>query len=335
MDKYIDNYLDSLEREIKEFYQNEAIKTLYIGGGTPSVLSARETHRLFNIIKNFNLEKLEEFTFEVNPEDINEETIQFLRKNKVNRISIGIQSFNKDKLVFLEREADYEDVFDKVRLIRSKGIYNINFDLMYGLPCENMNILKEDLKLFLSMKPTHISTYSLIIEDNTKLKIKNTEYIDQELDFKMYQYIIKTLTNNDYEHYEVSNFALEGKQSIHNQAYWNNKEYYGFGLGAAGYFNGFRYQNTPNIDNYINGDYRFQTELLSNQEIMEYEVILGLKKIKGINKQEFEQKYGVKLEDTFPIKPLLNNKDLIEKNGYIFINPQRIYLMNEILLKMV
>ena len=334
-EKYIEPYFEALTKEIDEFYQGENIKTIYVGGGTPSILNSNELQKLFSIIKVFKKAQDCEFSFECNVEDINEELLLMLKDNDVNRLSIGIQSFNQDKLKFMERSANFKDVDHKIKLVRKLGFNNINLDLMYGIPNETLDELRKDVKLFLKLKPEHISTYALIVEDYTKVKINNFKNIPEEEEFKMYEYICKKLTNNKFKHYEISNFAINGYESKHNLAYWDNHEYYGFGLGAAGYINGFRYENTKNIDNYINGKFRNSESLLSKQEIMDYEIMLGLRKIKGINIKEFEEKYGIILEDNFPIKPLIKNKDLILKNGYLFISPKRIYLMNEILLKMI
>ena len=146
---------------------------------------------------------------------------------------------------------------------------------------------------------------------------------------------MQKLKQKGYIHYEVSNFALKNFESKHNLAYWNNEEYYGFGLGASGYMDGFRYDNTKNIKEYTNAKYHINNALLSKQEVMEYEIMLGLRKMSGINLQEFFNKYDVNMQDAFPIKPLIRNKDLIYKNGYIYINPDKIYVMNEILNKMI
>ena len=266
--------------------------------------------------------------------DLDPSVITYLIKNGINRLSIGVESFNKENLEFMERKMDYKDLEEKLNMIRAKGINNINLDLIYALPNESLDTLKKDVKKLLKLNPEHISTYSLIIEEDTKLKLNNTSYIDEELDAKMYDYICSKLKKH-YTHYEVSNFAKEGFESKHNMAYWLNEEYYGFGLGASGYINGFRYENTHNLNDYLEGEYHKEESLLSNEEIMEYEVILGLRMLKGINLQTFFDKYGVNIQDVFPVKPLLKSKELIYKDGYLFINPNKIYVMNEILLKLV
>ena len=333
--KDANRYLIALETEVKEYYLNETMKTIYIGGGTPSALNLNELNHLFNIIRLFNKTRNCEITFECNPDDITEELIIVLKNNGVSRISIGIESFNHEKLKFMERKSNFEDLKEKIEIIRNNGINNINLDLMYGIPNEKMEVLKKDVKMILKLNPEHISTYSLIIENNTIAKIKGNTNINEDLELEMYNYIIKKLKSKGFIHYEISNFSKPGYESIHNLTYWNNKEYYGFGLGASGYINGFRYENTKNINHYCEEKYRFNECLLSKQEIMEHEIMLGLRKINGINLQEFFDKYNVNIQEVFPIKPLLKNKDLIYKNGNIYINPNKIYIMNEILLKLI
>lgn len=334
-EKFALTYLDALAKEVNEFYMGEKVNTIYIGGGTPSCLKEKELDQLFDIIKVFNRTTDCEITFECNPDDINDSLVAKLAVKGVNRISIGIQSFNIKNLKFMERESNFEDIRTKMNLIRYYGINNINLDLMYAIPGETLETLKKDIKLFLKLKPEHISTYSLIIEKHTKINNAHVTNIDEELDAKMYEYICKKLKRKNYIHYEVSNFALPNHESKHNLSYWNNEEYYGFGLGAAGYINGFRYENTKNLNDYAAEKYRETEALLSKQEIMEYEVMLGLRKMEGINLQEFYDKYEVNIQDVFPVKPLIKNKDLIYKNGYLFINPEKIYVMNEILLKLI
>ncbi len=328
-------YLDALQSEIEDAYELELVDTLYIGGGTPSALSKDELRRLKEIISSFNLASNYEFTFECNIEDINETLLSELKHMRVNRLSIGIESFDKCKLEFMERTANYEEAIEKINLARSMGFDNINVDLMYGIPFERLKDLKKDLNAFLKLEPNHISTYSLIIEEHTVCKVREDENIREEEEARMYEYIVNKLKKSGYNHYEVSNFALSGYESKHNLQYWNNKEYYGFGLGASGYIKGFRYENTKNFDKYLLKNYRQDEHLVSKQEMMENEVMLGLRKMEGLSIQDFFDKYEVNIQDVFPIKPLIKSKELIYKDGYIFINPKYIYVMNEILLKII
>ena len=239
------------------------------------------------------------------------------------------------KLKFMERYADFDDVSNKISMIRKIGINNINLDLMYGIPGETLKDLKTDLNLFLKLKPDHISTYSLILEDYTKLSIKNIKPIDKDLELSMYNYIRNKLKSKKYIHYEISNFSKKGYESKHNLNYWNNLEYYGFGLGAHGYIDGIRYENTKNLNNYLEGKYVDKEEILGIREKQENELMLGFRKIEGISLEEFYNKYEVNMQEVFPIKPLIKNKDLIFKDGYVFINPDKLYIMNEILLKLI
>lgn len=328
-------YLDELKKEIEDAILPNKIKTLYIGGGTPSSLSIINLKKLLNLLNAFNLDSDYEFTFECNLDDIGEELLTILREYKVNRLSIGVESFNYKKLEILGRNAEFKDAQAKIALCRKLGFNNINIDLIYGVTDEDLSVLKSDLKKILKLNPEHISAYSLMIENNTILKIKNIHEINDTLDSKMYHYIIKKLKGKKYNHYEISNFSKLGYESKHNLVYWNNEEYYGFGLGASGYFSGVRYSNVKNMTKYLNGEYIQEKNILSKKEIMEYELILGLRKTKGINIKHFYQKFNENIQDIFPIEDLIKIKDLLKKEDYIFINPKKLYLMNEILLKLL
>ena len=328
-------YLKELKREIEDRYMGECVSTIYIGGGTPSCLSLKEIEYLLLLKNLFNIKNLQEFTFECNIEDISLELLNLLKKYNVSRLSIGIESFDRDNLLFMKRHHSYEEVKEKIELARSLGFDNINLDLIYALPNEKIGTLKKDLKYLLSLNSEHISTYSLEIHDNTYLNYQNIKPISEDDDYEMYELICKKLTKEGYNHYEISNFAKAGFESKHNLVYWNNLEYYGFGCGASGYISGVRYDNTRNLSKYLNGEYKNTDQMLSFESIMEYELILGFRKTEGINLQEFYNKYKVNMQDVFPIKPLIQNGDLIYKDGYVKINPQKLYVMNEILLKLV
>ena len=334
-EEWVLNYLKSLKNEIEDRYMGELVNTIYIGGGTPSCLSLKEIEYLLMLTNKFDKSKLVEFSYECNIEDINEELLLLLKKYNVNRLSIGIESFDGDNLKFMKRNTNYKDAKTKIELARNIGFNNINLDLIYAIPNEKISTLKKDIKLLLSLNPDHISTYSLMIEDNTFLSYKKIEPIDDNIDYKMYEYICKKLSKSGYNHYEVSNFAKNGFESKHNLVYWNNLEYYGFGAGASGYIAGVRYDNTKNLSKYNNGEYKSNEMMLSEESIMEYELILGLRKLEGIKLEDFYNKYKINMQDVFPIKPLIKNGDLIYENGYVKINPKKLYIMNDILLKLV
>lgn len=332
---WIASYLKKLEEEIDNSYMGEKLDTLYIGGGTPSCLSIDELSSLFLILNKFNKSSNFEFTFECNLNDLKKEKLEFLYSHGVNRLSIGIESFNEDKLRFMNRSSNFKDAKIKLELARNIGFKNINLDLMYAIPNEDIKTLKKDLKLFLKLRPEHISTYSLIIEKNTLVGINKIKPIDEDRDFSLYNIICKTLKKNGYSHYEVSNFAKKGYESSHNLTYWNNLEYYGFGCGASGFVAAIRYENTKSLTEYLKGNLISSKSLMSKLDNMENELILGLRKLDGVNLEKFFDKYEENLQEVFPIKPLIKSGDLIYENGNIKINPKKLYIMNEILIKLI
>lgn len=333
--KIIKDYLKGLEKEIKDNYKGELIKTIYIGGGTPTSLDIDELNYLFKIIKKIKLDKNYEFTIECNVENTDQEKLELFLKNGVNRLSFGVETTNNKLLKLLNRKHNFTDVKKIIKLAKKLGFKNINVDLIYALPNEKVEDLEKDINNILKLDIEHISTYSLILEEHTKLYIDGIKNIDEELDLKMYNYIIDKLTSNGFEHYEISNFAKPGYSSKHNLAYWNNQEYYGFGLGASGYIKNIRYTNTRNIDKYINYQFKDLEEKLSLKEIMEYEMILGLRKIQGINVEDFYHKYHKELVDVFNIRELIKNNLLDYKGEYVFIPKDKLYISNEILVNFI
>lgn len=333
-DIWAEEYLVHLEKEVDEYYDQDEIRTLYIGGGTPSTLNIKNLVKLLDITKKFKLNNLEEFTFEMNVNDITEEKLKILKDNNVNRISIGIESFDKNNLKYLNRKHTKDEIFEKVSLAK-KYFDNISIDIIYALSIEKMSTLKKDIKYALKLGVKHISTYSLIIENNTILKVKNVKPIDEEIDYKMYSYICKKLKKNGFKHYEVSNFALDGYESKHNLVYWSNQEYYGFGLGAHGYISSLRYENTRSFNNYLKDNYRFNEMFLSNREDMENYIILGLRKLEGIDIKDFFNRYNTNIQDVFNINEMLKIGYLKLNGNMLYISEDKIYIMNEILNKIL
>lgn len=327
-------YLVHLEKEISEYYDGDIVKSIYIGGGTPSALSVSNLLKLMEIVKIFKVVENFEFTVEMNVNDITEEKLLILKSNGVNRISIGVESFDKYVLKYLNRKHEKKDIIDNVNLVK-KYFDNISVDLIYAVPIENLSILKNDIREVLKLDVTHISTYSLIIEENTILGINKVSPIDEDKDYKMYSYICKKLKDNGYNHYEVSNFAKPGYESKHNINYWNNQEYYGFGLGSHGFISELRYENTRSFNTYLSGKYRFNELVLSRKEDMENQVILGLRKLDGIDIVEFFNKYKTNIQDEFNITPLLKDGYLVLRDKHLLIPEEHIYIMNEILNKIL
>ena len=330
----VDKYLLSLEKEIKDSYHGELINTLYIGGGTPSSLNIKQLNKLFEIIKIFKLNKKNEFTIEMNLNDISEEKLKLFKENGVNRLSIGIESVNPKYFDFLNRKSDKEDVINKIKIVK-EYFNNYNIDLMYAFPNQTVKEVLDDLKFIISLKPTHISIYSLIIEEHTKIFIDKIKPIDEEIEEDMYYNIIKELNSNGYNHYEISNFSKKGYESIHNQVYWDNNRYYGFGLGASGYINNTRYTNTRSINKYIEGEFILEKEEITKDIDMENEMIFGLRKTTGVNKNHFFDKFGINIADQFDIIDLLKKELLIDNGEYIFIPEDKLYVSNSILLNFI
>lgn len=334
-EKMVSDYLNALEREIFDTYQGETVKTLYIGGGTPSALKLEELKKLFQIIKIFKLDNNCEFTIEVNPESITKEKLKLFQENKVNRISMGVESTLKKNLDYLGRNHDFKMVKEKVDLIKQFGINNINVDLIYALKNQSLSDLEYDLNNILSLDISHISTYSLIIEDHTILGIRKEKNIKEELDLEMYNLIRNKLTEFGYLHYEVSNFSKPGYESRHNLVYWNNETYYGFGLSAASYLGNIRKTNTSSLNDYIKGNYTKEKEELSKKDILSYALILGFRKIKGINKKEFFEKYNQDLLTLYNIKELIQEGLLVDDLENVYISYDKIYIENSILINFV
>ena len=318
-----------LEKEVKERYKGEKVKTIFIGGGTPTSLSLDELKRLFDIIRIFDVEDTLEYTIESNIESIDEDKLELMREYGINRISIGVESFDDDTLKILGRKHNKKDIFNKIELVK-KYFDNINIDLIYAV-YNDIKILEEDIKYFLKLDIPHISTYSLIIEDNTMLKINGTKNIDEDLDYEMYKYIEKTLEDNNYKHYEISNYAKEEYKSKHNLVYWNNDEYYGFGLSSTSYINNKRIVNTKNLTKYLNSNYKGTEEIEDTSTRMENEIMLGLRKLDGINLNIFRDRYGKDIEEVFDIDELIKGNYLVKDNNYLRINKKYMYISNEII----
>ncbi len=326
-------YLEKLSKEISNTYNNELLGTIYIGGGTPTCLDKDELKELFKIINKLNKSSNIEFTIEGNIESITKEKLDLFKENNINRISIGIESINSNNLNILDRKSNKEEIINKINLIRESGIDNINVDLIYALPNETIEDVINDLDFITSLEVTHISTYSLIIEDHTILGINKTKPINDELDEKMYKVITKYLKEKEFIHYEISNFSKENYESKHNLCYWHNEEYYGFGLGAASYINSIRRTNTRSLNNYPNK--YVEEEYLDIDDKIEYEIILNLRLLEGINLNNFKNKYHKELKELYNYQELINNNLLVENNNYLYIPEDLLYVSNEIIVKLL
>ncbi|MBQ3833992.1 MAG: radical SAM family heme chaperone HemW, partial [Elusimicrobia bacterium] len=249
-ENFVNKYLTALEKEAEK-YKTEKLKTIYIGGGTPSVLSVYQLDTLISIIKNnFDVSNICEWSFEANPESITKEKLCLLLQSGITRLSFGLQSVFDDRLRILGRLHNYEDFKKVYFLARETGFDNINIDLMFGVPEQTIDEWGKTIKEVLYLNPQHISLYPLTIEEGTVF-YKNNVFVDTDMQAQMYKNTCEILKENNFEHYEISNWAREQKYSHHNKLYWQNKEYIGLGAAASSYYKRYRYKNETNILKYI------------------------------------------------------------------------------------
>lgn len=313
--KYEKPYLDALLFQLEQ-KKIDKVKTIYVGGGTPTSLSEEGLTRLVNTLSTY-LDDDYEFTCEANVENLTENKLKILKDAGVNRLSIGVQSTNNSLLSEIGRHHTYEEAKKIIFLAKSMGFSNINIDLIYGFKNESLNDLKKDLENFVSLDIDHISIYSLIISKGTLLYNKSYKEQEEDESAKFYEFIVSFLETYGYEHYEVSNFARNKKYSNHNLTYWKTKEYYGVGLGASGYENGVRYTNTKNIDNYIQHKFDFESEKVTTKTLIEDFLLTNLRLRDGFSKEDFKEITSFDFDKTFSNEKLnkyVKSGDLINKN---------------------
>jgi oxygen-independent coproporphyrinogen-3 oxidase len=302
----VDQYLERLIQEYKSKHIT-SLRTLYIGGGTPTALEpAQLDYLLAELVKPLDLTQLEEFTVEANPGDLDSEKIAILKKHGVNRVSLGVQTFNDKMLKKIGRSHTADQAIEQISSLRQAGFDNITIDLIYALPGQTMDDVVRDLDILLSLNLPHVALYSLILENHTifmnKMRRGRLDLPDEDDDAEMYEYILDRLDQAGYDHYEVSNFGKDGYQSKHNLMYWDNAEYFGIGAGASGYENGIRYKNHGPVHHYIaapDGATHVMEEVLSEREQMEEEMFLGLRKKSGVSISKFNSKFNQSFESVY------------------------------------
>ncbi len=296
----VDSYLEHLLEEFQS-YDIQKLRTLYIGGGTPTALSAPQLEVLLDgLTKNLDLSILEELTIEANPGDLDADKIAVLKNSAVNRVSLGVQTFDDKMLKKIGRSHLEKDIYENIDRLKLAGFDNISIDLIYALPGQTMEQVKENVAKAIGLDIPHMSLYSLILENHTvfmnRMRRGKLPLPKEELEAEMFEYIIAELERAGFENYEISNFSKPGFESRHNLMYWDNAEYYGIGAGASGYVNGVRYKNHGPIRHYLSaveeGNARITEEHLSQKEQMEEEMFLGLRKKSGISIARFEEKFG-------------------------------------------
>ncbi|MDY0100924.1 MAG: radical SAM family heme chaperone HemW [Bacilli bacterium] len=328
-------YLDVLFSEI-DSYQIKKVKTIYIGGGTPSSLNISQLEKLLKKVTPF-LSAGGEFSFELNVENITLEKLKLLKFYGVNRLSIGVQSTNLEILKSLNRQHSFVEVEKNYYLARELGFNNISLDLIYGTPKQNIEILEKDLENLLKLNPEHLSIYELSIHPNTVFYLNNIKPLDEDESRKQYNLILKILRNRGYKRYEIANFAKPNYQSKHNLTYWQNKNYYGVGLGAHGYIKNLRYQNTKSLTKYLKGEIIYEKEILSLEDEEKYFWITNLRLEEGFKIDEYISRYGKKRfqRRIDQLKQTGLFKYMIKSNNQVRLNDDGLMLLDYLLIEII
>lgn len=285
-----DRWLDVLEKEICEVCDDQ-YETIYIGGGTPTVLSYEQLKRILSLLKPFSKECIE-YTIEVNPDSLDEEKILLFKEYGINRISMGVQSSDDELLKNIGRRHDFNTVKEKISLLKKHDLKNISVDLMYSLPGQDINILNQTINDILALDVPHISLYSLTIEENTVFGKKGISNLDEDIEADMYELIEKRLKDNGYIHYEVSNYCKEGYESKHNLGYWNYEDFLGVSAGASSKIGDHRYTNSSSIEKYISSYKNRDEDIILSKDDEEFEhIMMSFRTIYGLDLDEFNQKY--------------------------------------------
>lgn len=342
----VDDYLYALFKEIEMTLSESPpgpIHSIFIGGGTPTVLSPKQMKLLLEELRQFFNKRMNsfEFTIEANPGTTTDELLYIMREGGINRISFGAQTFRNDLLKRIGRIHGSDEIKESVYAARRAGFENISLDLMFGLPTQTVEDVYQSLEEALNLEPTHLSCYSLKVEEGTLFhhlfERDQLPLPSEDEEFEMYQCIRKMLQKNGYQQYEISNFSKPGYESIHNKTYWRNEEYYGFGAGAHGYVNRLRHMNIKGVREYIDYIKKGRRPILDTHDVkieedMENFMILGLRLIKGISKEDFEKRYHKKIEEVFGnVLESLKDKGLIEqKDGRIKLTQKGLLFGNDV-----
>ncbi len=341
-----EQYVEALLLEIesyREFAKGYRVSTVFIGGGTPSVLLPKQMERILQkVYEVFELEKRPEITIEINPGTVNEEKLQCYKENGVNRLSMGLQSVNNEKLRLLGRIHTYQDFVGSYELARKVGFDNISLDLISSIPGQTLQDWKKELETAVAQKPEHISVYQLIIEEGTPFYEKYVEHPellpDEETSREIYLWTGKFLKEAGYEQYEISNYTKPGKESRHNLKYWERGDYLGLGLGAASMVRNIRMSNTKDMKTYLERctqpkTMREDVQFLEEPRQMEEFMFLGLRKTRGVSKKEFRRTFGREMNMVYEkaLHKCLENGMLLEHKDRIFLSEEGTLLSNMVL----
>ena len=320
------SYLKALKDELAS-YKIKNLKTIYVGGGTPTALEDDLFLELLQMIDPYK-KGAKEYTFEANPESLSLNKIKMLKEHGVNRISLGVETTNDKILKAVNREHTFEQVKTAIKNLKDNDIDNINVDLILGLPPSSKKILKEDLKNVLSLDIKHISCYGLTVNPHTALFNKGFKEPESDVLRDFYDETEQTLKENGFIHYEVSNWAKPGYQSEHNLTYWRNEQYYGAGLGASGYIKDIRYKNTVNLSQYLKRAFIAEKEKVSDKDKITYQIMLNLRTIEGLDFSFVKNKEK-------EVAELIADGLLIKDNNCIIPTYEGMMVLDQIILALI
>ncbi len=312
-----DEYIKALINEIKYYYEGDVLKTLYFGGGTPSLLSISDFQK---VMRNFKVSTQTEITVELNPDDVDYDYLRSLYDIGINRLSFGCQTFNDDILKIINRRHTSKQVLDAVEFSKKAGFENISLDFIYGLPEQSCEMFTGDLEKAVKLDIPHISLYGLTLEKGCYFYEYCNFETDDDEQAQMYLSAVETLTNNGFEHYEISNFAKPDYYSRHNMNYWDNGEYYGFGVAAHGYKNRARYGNKTDLKEYLENPTEHEGEkFVTDTQMLEEEIFLGFRRMSGIDVSQINAKFNIDFDEEYNeiLKKYEGMKLLVKTpNGY-------------------
>lgn len=344
----VDEYIQSLLTEIRltlEKHPTKVSETIYIGGGTPTSLTAKQLDVLLTGIHRYlPTHTTKEFTVEANPGDLTAEKLDVFKAHGVNRLSMGVQTFDDRLLKKIGRKHSVQDVYDTIKLLEKKQFDNVSIDLIYALPGQTLESFRDTLTKALAFDLPHYSMYSLILENKTMfmnwVRQGRLELPTQEAETQMFEEAIIAMAQSGHHQYEISNFAKKGKESMHNLVYWDNEHYYGFGAGASGYLDQKRYKNYGPIQHYMKPlkEQRlpiFETEEISRANQIEEEMFLGLRKIEGVSLRRFEEKFNKKLTTVYQhvIAELQQQQLAVLEEDYFRLTPKGLFIGNDVFEK--
>lgn len=342
-DNLMESYIKALGEEIDSKVLQYNIKTIFIGGGTPTYLSLEMLEQLKTHIKKLKLTSDVEFTVECNPGTLDKEKLRLLKSMGVNRLSIGLQAYDDSLLKSIGRIHNVDEFLKNYELARSIGFENINIDLMFALPNQTSEIWKESLIKVAKLNPEHISAYSLILEEDTKFYDFNNKGTlklpEEDVERDMYESLLSILKDFGYNQYEISNFSKEGKECKHNIVYWSMGEYIGVGSSSASYIESTRYKNVEDVEEYIQKintnkeTYKEKHRNLIKEDVEEF-MFMGLRKIKGIEEREFLNRFSKDIDSYYKniINKHINAKFLKREDGYLKFTSKGIQLSNYVLV---